>query len=432
MNTSTSTTLEAHDHHPRLAHHFDDMKQQFDAAKLGLWFFLATEILLFGGLFVLYVIFRVKHPGVFAWVKQNQFLDTNLGMVNTIVLIFSSLTMAMAVTYAQLGRRRPVTICLGITFLCAVIFMAIKSVEYEHKFHENLIPGIGFYEKPEHAVGGGAGGGDALLPGDPTRAMPLWSATCRSCHGVAGEGVEGQGKDIRTSQFILDRDDTELMDFIKVGRRIDDPLNTTGILMPPKGGNPLLKDQDLMDIIALVRTFITIDASGDKGADAANGENDASGGDAASTSGNSSNTPEVPAVVVPPKSATNSSETKFWIPRSSIPQGPSGPAGIEVTVLPESQGGIESSPVDSKGKVHHTVDAARPQNAHIFFGLYFMMTGLHGIHVLAGMGLIGWLLYRSTKGHFDSQYFTPIDLGGLYWHIVDIIWIFLFPMFYLM
>jgi cytochrome c oxidase subunit 3 len=73
----------------------------------------------------------------------------------------------------------------------------------------------------------------------------------------------------------------------------------------------------------------------------------------------------------------------------------------------------------------------RPKNAHIFFGIYFAMTGLHGLHVLAGMVCITWLLTGAVKGRFGPAYFTPVDLVGLYWHIVDLIWIFLFPLLYL-
>lgn len=72
-----------------------------------------------------------------------------------------------------------------------------------------------------------------------------------------------------------------------------------------------------------------------------------------------------------------------------------------------------------------------PQQVPVFFGLYFTMTGIHGLHVLVGMGLIGWLYIRSTRGEFYPGYFTPVELVGLYWHIVDLIWIFLFPLFYL-
>jgi len=68
---------------------------------------------------------------------------------------------------------------------------------------------------------------------------------------------------------------------------------------------------------------------------------------------------------------------------------------------------------------------------HLFFGIYFCITGLHGIHILVGMGLIAWLIRRSYKGHFYSGYYTPLEMVGLYWHLVDIIWIFLFPLFYL-
>jgi len=68
---------------------------------------------------------------------------------------------------------------------------------------------------------------------------------------------------------------------------------------------------------------------------------------------------------------------------------------------------------------------------HIFFGVYFAATGLHGLHVLVGMGLIAWLIYRSIKGEFHSEYYTPLEMVGLYWHLVDLVWIFLFPLLYL-
>ena len=74
---------------------------------------------------------------------------------------------------------------------------------------------------------------------------------------------------------------------------------------------------------------------------------------------------------------------------------------------------------------------AEASNARIFFSLYFMMTGLHGVHVLAGMVVIGWVLILARRGRFNSQYYTPVELVGLYWHLVDMIWIFLFPMLYL-
>ncbi|WP_116344534.1 cytochrome c oxidase subunit 3 family protein [Blastopirellula marina] len=71
------------------------------------------------------------------------------------------------------------------------------------------------------------------------------------------------------------------------------------------------------------------------------------------------------------------------------------------------------------------------RNIHIFFGIYYMMTGIHAIHIIGGMGAIGWLIYRANKGEFSSEYFGPVDYVGLYWHLVDLIWIYLFPLLYL-
>jgi cytochrome c oxidase subunit III len=72
-----------------------------------------------------------------------------------------------------------------------------------------------------------------------------------------------------------------------------------------------------------------------------------------------------------------------------------------------------------------------PRNAGIFFSIYFCMTGLHGLHVIAGMSAIGWVLRRSARGDFSREYFGPVDYVGLYWHLVDLIWIYLFPLLYL-
>ena len=75
--------------------------------------------------------------------------------------------------------------------------------------------------------------------------------------------------------------------------------------------------------------------------------------------------------------------------------------------------------------------AGEPVNGNIFFGLYFMMTGLHGLHVVAGIVVIAWILRRSLQRQFSAEYHTPVELVGIYWHLVDLIWIYLFPLFYL-
>ncbi len=209
-----------HEHSPHLAHHFSEMEQQHESAKLGMWIFLLTEILLFGGLFTAYAIYRAWHPDMFY--NAHKFLNIYLGTLNTVVLITSSLTMALAIRATQMGRKNRTIGFLIFTLLLAGIFLVIKYLEYRHKFEVGQLPGK-YY------------------------------------------------------------------------------------------------------------TF----------------------------------------------------------------------TGIEGT------------------------------NPHIFFSIYFMMTGLHGIHVMAGIGVIGWMLRKTIKNTFSPEYYTPLEMTGLYWHLVDIIWIFLFPLLYL-
>jgi cytochrome c oxidase subunit 3 len=79
----------------------------------------------------------------------------------------------------------------------------------------------------------------------------------------------------------------------------------------------------------------------------------------------------------------------------------------------------------------HPDQYANPQHAQIFFALYFVMTGLHAVHMIVGLGIFGWLLIMAWKGRFTPEYNTPVEMGGLYWHFVDVIWIYLFPLLYL-
>jgi len=296
----------SHDHPPHLAHHWETSQQQFEAGKLGMWLFLATELLLFGGLFAAYAVFRYNHPDMFSW--GSQFLDVRYGGTNTVILIASSVTMAMAVSTAQMGRQRALVILLCLTFLGGLGFMGIKYIEYKAKFEHNLLPGTRMYEPPAHAMG------DA---------------------GAAREGAAHQ-------------------------------------------------------------------------------EAPAAGADA----------PAPPAAPAQAAGAPGAAEAGFTIPESAIAPAGEGPPGL---ARPEEDAAGHAD----RGHVDPRTDPDRPANAHIFFGIYFCMTGLHGLHVLAGMAVIAWLIVRSARGHFSAAYYTPVDLGGLYWHVVDLIWIFLFPLLYL-
>ena len=131
--------------HPGLLHHFDDPEQQVEASQSGMWLFLATEIMFFGGTFIGYTIYREAYFEVFG--QASNHLSVWLGALNTAVLICSSLSMAMAVHSAHQGRRRKIIFYLLLTMVLGAVFLGIKFTEYYHKYEENLIPGLNFVFK---------------------------------------------------------------------------------------------------------------------------------------------------------------------------------------------------------------------------------------------------------------------------------------------
>jgi len=242
-----------------MQHHFDTPAQQFDASKFGMWIFIATEILMFGGLFCAYAIWRGLQPQIFD--QAHHFLNKIMGATNTVVLLFSSLTAALAVRSAQLGKRNLTSIYLVVTILCAVAFLVVKYFEYSHKFHLGLLPG--------HCFG-----------------HPYFSGA------------------------------------IQNGQEVGSCLR---IHADAAAGNPL------------------------------------------------------------------------WV-----------------------------RAIDESGH-----EQLLPPRTNMFFAIYFVMTGLHALHVVIGMSILGWVLVKNMRGTFSPQYFTPVDLGALYWHLVDLVWIYLFPLLYL-
>ena len=334
------TTLPAHDHahdhghedhhhdHPSyLAHHWDNPKQQFEAGKLGMWLFLATEVMLFGGLFVGYSVYRHAHPEVFAY--SSHYLNTTLGATNTCVLILSSLTMAWGVTAAQQNKIGLLKLMLFLTLAGAAMFLVIKYFEYTHKFHEGIFPGIKFYDKP---------GPHSHMWVDP-------SGVAHAPEAAAGEqAAPGAG------------------------------IPSTA---PASAAAPAFEIQT-----------VSITPAG----------------------GGAATLPAAEASTVPPAAA-----------------GPAGLGNPDAIAIPEA----ELVRDRHEAHVQPLQDPTRPANTHMFFNIYYMMTGLHGIHVVIGMIVITWLLVKTYRGKISAEYFTPVDLGGLYWHVVDLIWIFLFPLFYL-
>lgn len=286
----------SHGHDPHLAHHFETKQQQFEAAKIGMWLFLATEILFFGGLFCAYAVYRSNHPEIFLY--GHQFLDKYLGGVNTVVLLISSFTMAWGVRAAQLGQKKKLVTLLTLTILCAFGFLGIKYVEYKAKWEHGLLWARSY--NPHHADG--AAYGDTHADGSATSPDSV-------------EAGNAQARDLASSS-------------------VSDTVPET-----PVAGEE----------------------------------------------------------------------------RTALPRARTGPPGLAAVV---------------RANATHA-PFSEPENAQIFFSIYFAMTGLHGIHVLVGIGLLIWLLIRANRGEFGPGYYTPVDLVGLYWHLVDLIWIYLFPLLYL-
>jgi cytochrome c oxidase subunit 3 len=136
--------------HPALAHHFDDLGQQKSAVSLGMWLFLAQEVMFFGGLFMAYLFYRTRYPDVFAAASHH--LDVRLGAFNTVVLIGSSLTMALAVRAAEGGHKEATSRYIGLTMALGLVFLGVKAFEYHHKFEEHLVPGASFAFEGAHAA----------------------------------------------------------------------------------------------------------------------------------------------------------------------------------------------------------------------------------------------------------------------------------------
>lgn len=368
-----------HAHLPHLAHHFDTPEQQYMTGKIGMWVFLGTEILMFGGLFLAYAVYRYNYPEVFVYAASDsvQLLSKSMGATNTVVLLASSLTMALAVRFAQLNRQRALVTCLALTLLGGAGFMVIKALEYEHKSHENVWVG------PRNKYRADYTGEGAMLADNPAATGAAATA------GGGGQTSDPQAPPAPTIEAATTAD----------------PRSQPGWIDPNAGTTDAAKIQ----------------------------------------------------------------------PNYVAPAG-----------LAAAEQHLTSHEPDWA-----TLEQRAKSRVYTFFQIYFLMTGLHGIHVIIGMSLIFWILLRSVgrptrnwligvvpiavgayvifvaliahlqttlivgaviaglgvlatialflrsrkvkraHGEFSSHYFTPVDIVGLYWHVVDLIWIFLFPLLYL-
>ncbi len=376
-----------HDHaHPSfLAHHFDTPEQQFDAGKLGMWLFLATEILFFSGMFCAYAIFRHLRPEVFEGCSQ--FLNTKLGAINTGVLLFSSLTMAWAVRSAQIEDHKTCTGMLAATLSCAMIFLGVKSIEYSHKWELGLLP-------------------------------PVWYSYDPSAPHHEGVSI------------------------YLIYMSLPFAIGLIGLVVwfftSMATGNRFAADVAKPMIVVFAFFFVgvglgTILESGEsKHADGAH----ATGAHATADHAAASHaTPAAHDDVAVTKTTADVSSDSLILNKLATDEGNT---GIRNNIAAQTRQ-MEIAGVNVVGKGEPVADAIAsvPTNtntkskAGVFFAIYYCMTGIHAIHILAGIGVLTWLLVRSVRKDFNRHYFGPVDYIGLYWHIVDLIWIYLFPLLYL-
>jgi len=148
LSASTTETVAQH----ALQHHFSTMEQQRQSTTLGMWIFLVTEIMFFGGLFTAYLIYRLAHPDVWEYASRHH-MEFKLGTINTVILLCSSLTVALSVHAIQLGRRKTCALLLFATVLMGFGFLGIKSIEYHNHYVEGTVPGAWWHMEIENPDG---------------------------------------------------------------------------------------------------------------------------------------------------------------------------------------------------------------------------------------------------------------------------------------
>jgi len=164
-----SATTHSPEHHQALHHQFDDLDQQRDTYSMGMWAFLINEVMFFGGLFMVYIIYRYRYTEAFA--DASRHLNLTISATNTVILLTSSLSIALAVRAAQVGKRTALVSYLTITLILCMAFLGLKSYEYYEEYQEGLIPGPNFtYESAAHGETGHEGEGTAAPEINPRQA----------------------------------------------------------------------------------------------------------------------------------------------------------------------------------------------------------------------------------------------------------------------
>ncbi len=377
-----------HGHGEFIAHHFESAEQQYDSGKLGIWVFLVTEVLFFSGLFVAYTLWRSHHPEVFQ--QAHVFLDKVLGGINTVVLLFSSLTMAWGVRAAQLGQNKTVANMTLITMVCAAMFLGIKAVEYSHKWDIGLKPARDYTYSGLHA--------EATYPLAVAMGISDWLVILSIIPALLLAVFVGMAVFLRlTSKPVLSQ--------LFVGLAI----TVGGYFLGAVGGQVYMKAMDGGGEHAAQAPVVlhasSLERQDGPAVEPESGQDPAAGG--------------------------HENADSQTTAQQAADHGP----GHDDAAHDDHAHAADAHAGDSHAA--HSNDPHMPdpdklsRDVRIFFSIYYCMTGLHAFHILGGIAFLSWIYYRSLENHWRPDYFGPVDYVGLYWHLVDLIWIYLFPMLYL-
>jgi len=443
---------DAHGHghgSPFIQHHYDDAQHQFDAGKLGIWIFLAQEVLFFSALFVAYILYRSHHPEIYAY--AHKYLDVKYGAINTAVLIFSSLTAAWSVRAAQLNQRKLLIACLATTIACAMAFLGIKYVEYTHKIHEHILfgryfdPCVSSGNRPLLTKNNACAGHESTVVWDAgtARATGGCFPDVAIDHDPSAEGVQASCTVNEVKVTVANGKVTGESPIRAITEQCPEWAPSTH--KQEKAKYPCWRPAFQPHVCTPGYAFTWVEGSATQFAGPFTSEADCTKARGTREAENKK------ANLLPPTACVRTDSVGVI-----VEYGDHGTRPADLRVKAECKGPPPAPPATedpfadreqslqlgqksltgyrqlTKHEAHERVYAGPPpENTNMFFTIYFAMTGLHGIHVLVGVFVFVWLLIRAIKGHFTPDYFGPIDFAALYWHIVDLIWIFLFPLLYL-
>lgn len=392
------------------------------------WCLMAATICIFAGLIAVVGVIRPAHAADF--IAGQHYLTASLGALALLVLLGGSFAMVLAGWCLRLQWREAAILLLLMTLGCGVIFLGLKGLEYQSHWSAGLsvaqflhpkeaffaalnthpdksLPAIAKPQTPVKPVAG------PVKMADPVKGRILFLATCASCHGPTGAGVPKQGADLRDSSFVAGKNDAELLAFVKVGRQPWDSDTKLKLTMPGRGGNPSLNDDKLRDIVAYMRE-LQIQAKEQKQAA----------------------TPVASSQQVPDASEPTGGAARIAksVIDDSIPLPPLGTFLPEPGVAPQ---GWSQSVLYQFNHPLGTFDATPRSGVtaaqiRLFFGLFLATISVHGLFVLIGMLLVTALMLRIWRKHDSARLAESLEISGYYWHLLSVIWLVLFPLFYLM